>query len=184
MLDMGSPPAELKRSGNEHRQFIPVNAYRTQDGYIYVAIGSDAQWSRIIKHPLFGSLNQEKYTTNEGRRKNKTELHQAIEEITSKHSSAQISGVLSEAAIPHSPITPIEEVSSLSFFKDSSLRTITPDGKLVRLPPPAVATEHLEHLRKTLVFAPAYGEHTDAILQEAGISQDEISTLRNQRIVA
>jgi crotonobetainyl-CoA:carnitine CoA-transferase CaiB-like acyl-CoA transferase len=43
MLDMGSPPSEIKRAGNEHRQFIPVNAYRTADGFIYVAIGSDAQ---------------------------------------------------------------------------------------------------------------------------------------------
>ena len=33
MLDMGSPPEELRRSGNQHRQFIPVNAYRTRDGY-------------------------------------------------------------------------------------------------------------------------------------------------------
>jgi crotonobetainyl-CoA:carnitine CoA-transferase CaiB-like acyl-CoA transferase len=36
MLDMGSPPSELQRAGNEHRQFIPVNAYPTRDGFIYV----------------------------------------------------------------------------------------------------------------------------------------------------
>ena len=53
MLDMGSPPSELKRSGNEHRQFIPVNAYRTKDGYIYLAIGSDAQWKRLVSQPMF-----------------------------------------------------------------------------------------------------------------------------------
>ena len=35
MLDMGSPPAELRRNGNKHRQFIPVNAYRTEDGFVY-----------------------------------------------------------------------------------------------------------------------------------------------------
>jgi crotonobetainyl-CoA:carnitine CoA-transferase CaiB-like acyl-CoA transferase len=184
MLDMGSPPDELKRSGNEHRQFIPVNAYRTQDGFIYMAIGSDAQWSRIVKNPLFASLNQDRYATNEGRRKNKTDLHQAIQEITAKHASAHISGVLSEAAIPHSPITPIERVADLPFFKTSGLHTTTPDGKPVRLPPPAVPTEHLEKTQKNLAFAPAYGEHTDAILQEAGMSQDEISNLRNQGIVA
>ena len=38
MLDMGSPPDELKRSGNEHRQFIPTNAYPTADGFIYLAV--------------------------------------------------------------------------------------------------------------------------------------------------
>ena len=49
MLDLGSPPLELKRSGNEHRQFIPVNAYATKDGFIFLAIGSDAQWHRFVQ---------------------------------------------------------------------------------------------------------------------------------------
>jgi crotonobetainyl-CoA:carnitine CoA-transferase CaiB-like acyl-CoA transferase len=184
MLDMGSPPSELKRSGNEHRQFIPVNAYRTQDGYIYLAIGSDAQWHRIVKDPLFSVLDQDRFATNEGRRENKTELHQAIEEITAKHPSARVSEILTSAAIPHSPITPIEEVPNLPIFKTSYLRTTTPDGNLVRLPPPAVPTEHLEKIQNTLTFAPAYGEHTDAILQETGLSLDEIIDLREQGIVA
>jgi crotonobetainyl-CoA:carnitine CoA-transferase CaiB-like acyl-CoA transferase len=184
MLDMGSPPSELKRSGNEHRQFIPVNAYPTQDGFIYMAIGSDAQWSRIAKTLLFSSLDQDRFATNEGRRKNKTDLHQLIKDITQKHPSAKVSGVLSEAAIPHSPITPIEEVPNLPFFKSSALRTVTPDGKSVRLPPPAVSTEHLENIKKTLPFAPAYGEHTVAILGEAGLSVTEIANLRDQGVVA
>ncbi len=184
MLDMGSPPSELKRSGNEHRQFIPVNAYRTQDGFIYMAIGSDAQWSRIVKNPLFSSLDQDRYATNEGRRENKTELHKSIESITRAHPSAEVSGILSEAAIPHSPITPIEDVPNLPFFKAAALNTTTPDGKSVRLPPPAVSTEFLEKRQKNLAFAPAYGEHTDAILQEAGLSAHEIENLRDQGVVA
>jgi itaconate CoA-transferase len=183
MLDMGSPPSELKRSGNEHRQFIPVNAYRTKDGFIYMAIGSDAQWSRLIAKPLFASLRQEKYTTNEGRRNAKKELHQAVEAITRKHPSEKISEVLSEAAIPHSPITPIEKVSSLPFFKSAALKTITPDGRTVRLPPPAVPTDHLEQIERTLPFAPAYGEHTESILTEAGLSSAEIASLRDRGVV-
>ena len=183
MLDMGSPPSELRRSGNEHRQFIPVNAYATQDGFIYMAIGSDVQWSRIVKNPLFSSLNQERFGTNEGRRQNKTELHRLIEDITRKHPSAKVSGVLTDAAIPHAPITPIEDVPNLPFFKASALRTVTPDGKSVRLPPPAVPTAHLEHIQKTLAFAPAYGEHTDAVLQEAGLSPGEIASLRDRGVV-
>jgi itaconate CoA-transferase len=184
MLDMGSPPQELKRSGNEHRQFIPVNAYRTQDGYIYMAIGSDAQWNRIVKNRMFASLGQDRYATNEGRRQNKTELHQSIAAITQKHSSAEVSEVLFKAAIPHSPITPIEEVANLPHFKTYGLKTLTPDGKSVRLPPPAVPTEYLELNGKTLPFAPAYGEHTVAILQEAGLSSGEIATMKAQGIVA
>lgn len=184
MLDMGSPPSELKRSGNEHRQFIPVNAYRTQDGFVYMAIGSDAQWNRLVKKSLFASLDQDRLATNEGRRRNKTELHHAIESITMKHPSAAVSELLSEAAIPHSPITPIEEVPNLPFFKDSALATMAPDGKHIRLPPPAVPTEYLEKIHKTLAFAPSYGEHTDAILKESGLSSDQITSLRDRGVVA
>ena len=184
MLDMGSPPAELKRSGNEHRQFIPVNAYRTKDGFIYIAIGSDAQWSRITKKPMFASLDQERFATNEGRRKDKAELHAAIEAITRKNPSAKVSEVLTEAAIPHSPITPIEDVPKLPFVSSNALRTTTPDGRTVRLPPPSVHTDYLEQINGSLPFAPAYGEHTDTILAEAGLSSSEIASLREREIVA
>ena len=184
MLDMGSPPSELKRSGNEHRQFIPVNAYRTKDGFIYMAIGSDAQWSRFVKQPLFASLDEERFTTNEGRRKDKAELHNSIEAITQQHLSNNIAEVLAIAGIPHSPITPIEEVADLPFISPKALKTTTPDGRTVRLPPPAVRTDYLEKINGTLPFAPAYGEHTDAILSEVGLSPSEIASLRKKGAVA
>jgi crotonobetainyl-CoA:carnitine CoA-transferase CaiB-like acyl-CoA transferase len=184
MLDLGSPPEELKRSGNEHRQFIPVNAYPTKDGFVFMAIGSDAQWHRFTQQSMFASLDDKKYTSNEGRRKNKEELHRAIETITRNHSSEEVSSALRKSAIPHSPITPIEKVANLPFVASSTLRTTTPDGRSVRLPPPAVPTEYLTQQNNELPFAPAYGEHTDALLSEIGLSQEEILSLREQRIVA
>jgi len=184
MLDMGSPPSELKRSGNEHRQFIPVNAYKTSDGFIYMAIGSDAQWSRITNRPLFSSLDQDRYLTNEGRRKNKDELHQAIEAITQEHSTIEVSRVLTEAGIPHSPITPIEDVFGLPFVESTAMTTKAPDGRVVRLPPPAILTSHLKHIQRNLPFAPGYGEQTEAVLEESGLAPSEIATLRERGIVA
>jgi itaconate CoA-transferase len=184
MLDMDSPPSELKRSGNEHRQFIPVNAYQTKDGFIYMAIGSDAQWSRFVKQPLFASLDEERFATNEGRRKDKEELHESIDAITQQHPSGKIAKVLAEAGIPHSPITPIEDVADLPFVSSNALRTTTPDGRTVRLPPPAVETDYLRQIKGTLPFAPGYGEHTDAILAEVGMSLSEIVSLRERGVVA
>lgn len=184
MLDMGSPPSELKRSGNEHRQFIPVNAYQTKDGYVYMAIGSDAQWSRFVRQSMFASLDQERFATNEGRRKDKEELHSSIEAITQEQSSLEVAEALTKAAIPHSPITPIEEVAELPFVASTTLKTTSPDGRAVRLPPPAVFTDYLEKINRTIPFAPAYGEHTDSILQEAGLSPSEIESLKKQGVVA
>jgi len=184
MLDMGSPPDEIKRSGNEHRQFIPVNAYPTKDGFIYMAVGSDAQWARLVEEPMFASLTQPRFATNEGRRGDKEELHGAIGKITQGYRSAEVAAVLEKAAVPNSPITPIQEVMELEFVRKAALRTKTPGGKTVRLPPPALPTRHLQELGNELPFPPAYGENTDAVLQELGLSTNEISRLYQRGVIA
>jgi len=184
MLDMGSPASEIKRSGNQHRQFIPVNAYKTRNGHIYIAIGSDSQWIRFTQIPLFTELDQERYCTNEGRRINKKGLFAGIESITRKYPSEKISQALADAAIPHSPITPIEKVAELPFVAENALQTTTPEGQKVRIPPPAVPTEFLNKCKRDLPFAPAYGEHSDSILAEIGLTSDQISSLKEQGIVA
>jgi crotonobetainyl-CoA:carnitine CoA-transferase CaiB-like acyl-CoA transferase len=184
MLDMGSAPSELKRSGNEHRQFIPVNAYRTADGYVYMALGSDAQWARFVKQPLFAALDQPRFATNEGRRRDKQELHAAIEELTRTTVGRVVAGALAAAGVPHSPITPVEEVPRLPFVEEKALRTVAPDGRVVRLPPPAVSTPHLEAQGGELPFAPRYGEHTAALLAEVGYGPSEIEELRARGAIA
>jgi phenylsuccinyl-CoA transferase len=184
MLDMGSPPDELRRSGNEHRQFIPVNAYPTSDGHVYLAIGSDAQWARLVSEPMFASLKDDRLNTNEGRRADRERLHRAIAEITRRHTSTRVAEALDAALIPNSPITPIERVWDLDFVRSTATRTETPDGTEIRLPPPAVETPHLARSHRVLPFAPAYGEHTDALLAEAGIPAAEAAELRAAGVVA
>lgn len=184
LLDMGSAPDELRRNGNRHRQFIPVDAYPTADGFIYVAIGSDSQWNRLVAQPMFETLDLPDYRSNEGRRSAQGDLHAQIAELTRHHRSARVAQVLEEASIPHSPITPIEEVPDLDFVNQSALQTLAPDGRVIRLPPPAVSVEHLEDIDRTLPFAPAYGEDTEAVLAEAGFSNVELETLRAGGVIA
>ncbi|HJN77541.1 MAG TPA: CoA transferase [Myxococcota bacterium] len=184
MLDMDSPPEELRRSGNEHRQFIPVNAYPTADGHIYMAIGSDAQWARLVAEPLFSSLDQGRFSSNEGRRADKAELHALIGGLTRSHPAGRVAESLRRAAVPHAPITPVDRVMDLPFVARDGLRTVAPDGRVVRLPPAAVDTEHLSSISGNLPFCPAYGEHSDALLAEAGLGPEETAALRSSGVVA
>lgn len=184
MLELGSPPAEIRRSGNQHRQFIPTNAYRTADGFIYLAVGSDVQWQRLVAQPLFASLADPSLEKNEGRRARRDELHAAILAITAAKPTAAVADALARAQVPHAPITPIERVADLPFVAEAALHTTAPDGRRVRLPPPAVATPFLIERDGEIGFAPAYGEHTDAVLREVGVTEAELATLRAEGVVA
>ncbi len=184
MLDMGSPASELRRSGNEHRQFIPTNAYPTADGFVYLAVGSDAQWRRLVEQPLFTSLAQPRFTTNEGRRAAKVDLHAAIGALTRRHTTAEVGAALSQAAVPNAPITPIDGVMELPFIAPTLLKTVTPDGSAVRLPPAAVPTPYLEGRGGELAFCPGYGEHTESLLREVGLCDDTVSWLHETGVVA
>jgi len=60
-------------------------------------------------------------------------------------------------------------------------RTVTPDGRPIRLAPMAV---DLPEVETEYAFAPRYGEHTDAVLGEIGLSPIEVADLRDAGIVA
>ncbi len=184
LLDMGSPPDEIRRNGNRHRQFIPVNAYPTADGFIYLAIGSDAQWSRHAAQPMFETLDKPGFRTNEGRRAAQDDLHAQIGDVTLRYNTESVAEVLGEASVPHSRITPIEDVPDLPFVKQAALQTVAPDGRVIRLPPPAVPVAHLDTIDRTLPFPPAYGEHTQQVLAEAGFSADELESMRARGVIA
>ena len=184
MLDMDSPPGEIRRNGNRHRQFIPVNAYPVSDGFIYVAVGSDAQWARLVEQPMFAALGRAELRTNEGRRAIQERLHGEIAEITAAYTMDEVAAVLKAAAVPHAPISPIEMVADLPFVKATALKTTSPDGREVRLPPTAVDEPCIDSRGRELPFAPSFGEHTEAVLKEAGYVPERIDELRGKGAIA
>ncbi|MFH1132766.1 MAG: CoA transferase, partial [Pseudomonadota bacterium] len=133
---------------------------------------------------LFVELDQERFASNEGRRAHKNDLHKGIEAITQKHVAEKVAKALAAAGIPHAPITPVEGVMNLPFVESTALRTVAPNGKTVRLPPPAVITPHLEKNNNELPFSPSYGEQTDTVLAEAGVAKEKIISLRERGVVA
>ncbi len=184
LLDLGSTPDELRRSGNQHRQFFPVNAYPTADGYLYLAVGNDGQWRRLCEQQTFSALARPEWSSNEGRRRGGPELHAAMENITRTLGTAELAGIMQRAGIPHSPIATIEKVFEKEDFQGKFLSTTVPGGKKVRLPPAAVEVEHLGASGGELPFCPAYGEHTRSLLGEIGLEPEEIESLYREGVVA
>ncbi len=181
LIDFGAEPEEMSRWGNAHRKFIPSNVYPTKDGFLYVAMGSDRQWQRMVAVEKFKSLDTPERASNSGRYDDRENIYADISAITAQYGTAELQADFSGATVPNSVINTIPMVREEPAIKSRLTTTHAPDGNLVRMPPMAVDSENgLSELE----FAPRYGEHTKAILSEVGLGDEEISALAGQGVIS
>jgi len=181
ILNFEHDEAEVSRSGNEHRKFIPTNVYPTADGFIYIAIGNDVQWRRLVELARFAPLDTPARATNEGRSRERHEIYAEIGAVTEKYSTGELTGALGKAMVPHAAINTVAQVAALEAIRDKLTRSVMPDGAPIVMQPMAVDEPGAV---STLGFAPKYGEHTGAILREAGFSDDDRAHLAADGIIA
>ena len=180
LLDFDCDPSEVTRCGNQHRKFIPVNAYPTADGFVFIAVGNDIQWQNLTEIAHFESLRNETRATNAGRIQEQVAIHEEMAIATRKHTKAGLMSELAERRIPHAPINDMPQVREMEAISSRLTTTRTPDDRVVNLPPMAV---DLEEGVTDLSFAPKYSEHTHGILEDTGLSPDEIDVLARDGII-
>jgi len=172
---------KITRAGNEHRKFIPTNVYPAADGFVYLAIGSDVQWKRLTEIPRFASIANEARKTNEGRHRERAQIHADIAAVTHKHPAAEISADLKRATIPNTLIHDIPMVREHPALKARLTTTVTPAGKTIRMQPMAVDRTDG---RTALPFPAKYGQHTRAVLREAGFADGDVEALKTAGVIA
>ncbi len=180
LVDFGCDDSEITRCGNEHRKFIPTNAYPTSDGFIYVAIGNDLQWQRFTAIEKFSVVANQLRQTNKGRQAERQDCYRDISAISVNYSTAELAEDFAAATIPHAVINDIRQVRVLEALRDKLTTTKTPEGNTIHMQPMAVDTESS---RTSLSFPAKYGQHTGQVLAEAGLVADEIEALANTGVI-
>jgi crotonobetainyl-CoA:carnitine CoA-transferase CaiB-like acyl-CoA transferase len=174
LLNFPHDRAEVSRSGNQHRKFIPTDVFPTSNGYIYMAVGNDLQWRRLMEIPKFTGCSTPARFQNAGRHVEREAMYADLRAVFRKYTSEELAGDLTRARIPWAEVNDVYAVSKLPALERKLTTTRMPDGRTVRLQPlPVDQPEPPRELR----FAPSYGEHSVAILGEAGLSDTEIREL-------
>jgi formyl-CoA transferase len=170
--------------GNEHPTSLPTNRYETADGAINIAVAGDAIWRRFceaIGKPDW--RDDARYRTNAERRENRVALNAAITEITKAKTSAEWVDLLLTAGVPCGPIYTVEEV-----FDDPQVQHLgvaeamqsEPFGETMALAQPI----RMARTPSSITAAPPVrGADTEELLQELGLSVDEIATLCENSVI-
>ncbi len=172
------------RLGSAHPSIVPYQAFRTADGYVNVAVGSESIWERFCAAIARPDLAADtRFRTNPDRVAHREELLPVLEPIFTARPTAHWRPLLDEAGVPNGPIYLLSEL-----FADPQ---VAHREMVVELDHPAAG--RIRQTNVPLKFSatpgavrtppPLLGEHTAAILRELSYDDQAIESLKHDAVV-
>ena len=173
------------RFGNAHPNIVPYEVFPTRDGYLALAIGTDAQYQRfceVVERPDL--WENEQFQTNAGRVKHRDTLIPILQDLFREWTTA----TWIELMVKHKiPVGPINDIPTLLADPQVTVREMVQEvehsslGRIKQLGPVAKFSETPAVLYSA---PPLLGEHTVSILkEEIGYSDEAIEKLRADCVI-
>ncbi|CAB3700125.1 Formyl-coenzyme A transferase [Achromobacter insolitus] len=175
-----------QRLGNAHPTVVPYQIFATRDGSFALAVGNDAQFSRLcalLNRPEWSTHPD--YATSRARVLNRATLIPQLESLFAAEDTAHWLARVRAAGIPAGAVRSVDQALDAPELAARGMIADTPDAKhgtvrLLRSP---------LHLRGTPPREPAapprLGEHTDAVLARAlALDEEARAALRSQGAIA
>ena len=180
-LMTGEAPA---RVGNSHPQIAPYDLVHTSDGYANIACGNDELWRTLCRTlDLESLLDDPRFTSNGERVRNRKALLAAIEERTTRMTTAALLETLDAAGVPAGPIRDLKQVfeSAQALHIGLALTQQHPAvGEARSVNTPLRLSDTPPSMR---LPPPTLGQHTDEVLHALGYDDETIRQWRANRTV-
>lgn len=93
------------RMGSAHPNLVPYRAFKTNDGWFVIAVGSDPQWEKLCE--ILKIENLPEWETNAGRIQHRKNVEESVFNSIKNHNREDLEKML--IGIPCAPINTIEE---------------------------------------------------------------------------
>ncbi len=161
-----------QRMGNAHPNIVPYQAFAVRDGYVVIAVGSDAQFARLCEFLGMQSLATDpRFETNATRVVHRAELIEALATALARRERDEVLQAMEERGIPAGPINTLADVFSDPQVVHRQMRVDLPTGAGGTVPSvrtPITFSDAELALRRS---SPRLGEHTNEILAELGMTE-------------
>ena len=189
---MGYPLTYTQHSGVDQQPLgmsspavSPYGAFPTRDGQtVVLGTTNDREWQRLARE-IIGRpdlADDARFAGNSDRVANREVLDEAIQSWCDGHDLAEVQKIADAAGIGNARYNlPSEVLEHPQLSERNRWRTVqTSAGPIQAILPPPI----IDGYEQPMGPVPALGEHTDAVLAELGLSDNEIHALRAQGVVA
>ena len=177
--------AVREAAGSALPGIAPSNAYRCIDGYVLIAGNGDSIFKRLMQVIQRDDLaGDPELANNAGRVARVAELDAAIGVWTATRPVADVLDLLGQARVPAGKVYTAKDIAEDPHYRarDMILSQTTRDGYALEVP--GIVPKLLGTPGSVRSSAPGLGDDTDAVLQELGMSPQDISALRERKVVA
>lgn len=172
------------QAGNDHPTSSPMGLFEAADGMFNLGASGEGNWKRLcdaLGKPEWIALPP--YANEKRRIENRTQLADALNALFRTQPVAHWVDLLNNAGVPTGPLYSIPEMCEDPQVVQQKMTEMvrTPEGTTAGLITQPVRLDRTPaSISRT---APAWGEHTEEMLKEAGYSADEIADLRKRGVV-
>ncbi len=170
--------------GNAHFVHVPYNSFTTQDGFVVIAVITDAFWEALLNVVNVDSLRDSKFSKSVDRLKNQEFIETELNKILSTKPSEFWIKALNDAKVPCGPINTFSQALSDEqvIHRNMVVEVEHPDGGKVKMPGNPVKLSYTNE--DSYTPPPHLGKNTKEILREwAGYDEIEIQTLIDKNII-
>jgi crotonobetainyl-CoA:carnitine CoA-transferase CaiB-like acyl-CoA transferase len=176
---------EPGRWGSGHPYLVPFQAFEARDGWVYVAVWIDRLWQPFcaaIERPALAA--DPRFATREDRRRRRAELTALLAEVFRPRTVADWMARLERHDVLCAPVNRYADLPGDPRVLATRLIVEQEHPKAGRFRTLDTAIRFERTPGGIRTPAPALGEHTDAVLGEAGLTAQEIEGLRAGGVIA
>lgn len=173
-----------QRLGSGHASVAPYGAFPTSDGYLVVAVATDALWRRFciaLSHDEL--IDDDRFRTNPLRCANRDDLEAALTPILAGGTAEAWAAKMDAAGVPCSPVNSLDTVLSLPQVLYREMVVETPRDDIPDLRLPGIALKLHDTPGSVRLPPPSLGQHTDEVLTTLGYDGAAIAAMRDQGVV-